>query len=112
MSDVNNHQTSSEQDILDDVLRRAAVDRDFRERLLNEPGAVLARVTGQELPEDYTVRFIEKDEDTDALIVLPDMVPETMELSEAELEAVAGGGDDSKCWWVTDVSISISIEKA
>lgn len=96
MPDINTPH-SDEQDIINDVQRRAAVDRDFRDRLLNEPNAVLAEMAGQELPQDFTIRFVEKDEHTDALIVLPDMVPETTELSEAELEAVAGGGDGS-CW--------------
>ena len=91
---------SDEQDILNDVQRRATVDRDFRERLLNEPDSVLAEVTGQGVPEDFTIRFIEKDANTDALIVLPDMVPETAELSEADLEAVAGG---DWCWWLSCV---------
>ena len=89
--------STDDQRILDEVLQRAATDLGFREQLLDEPRGVLAEIAGQELPEDFVVRFIEKDEDTDALIVLPDLVPETAELSAAELEAVAGGQDIEIC---------------
>ena len=99
MPDITTAQ-SHQRDILIDVRRYAAVDRDFRERLLNEPRTTVSEVAGQALPEDFTIRFIEKDEGTDALVVLADFVPETMELSQEELKAVADdlcAGDT--CWW-------------
>ena len=95
---------TDEQNIPDEVLHRAATDLGFRQRLLNEPRGVLAEIWGQELPRDVVVRFVEKDEDTDALVVLPDLVAETAELSRAELEAVAGGDCDDcgvSCWVVS-----------
>lgn len=82
------HPKSDEWKVLDDVQRRAATDSDFRERLLKEPNAALAEVAGRPIPDDFTIRFIEKDASTDALVVLPDLVHETQELSESELEAV------------------------
>ena len=62
-----------EQNLLNEVLQRAATDLGFRERLLNEPHRVLAEIADQELPRDFVIRFIEKDKDTDALVVLPDL---------------------------------------
>ena len=109
MSNTNKHHPN-EQEFLDNIQRRAAVDGDFRQRLLNEPDSVLAELAEQEIPADFTIRFIEKDESTDALIVLPDMVAETTELSEAQLEAVAGGQGDDTCWWtcgVTEVDVEM-----
>ncbi|MCY3637354.1 MAG: NHLP leader peptide family RiPP precursor [bacterium] len=95
------HPKSDEWKVLDDVQRRAATDSDFRERLLKEPNAALAEVAGRPIPDDFTIRFIEKDASTDALVVLPDLVHETQELSESELEAVAGGADDEDRCWIT-----------
>ena len=90
--------STEEQNALNDALERATTDRGFRERLLNEPRAALAEVTGQALPQGFVIRFIEKDENTDVLVVLPELVPETVELSDAELQAVAGGADQGSCW--------------
>ena len=89
---------SDQEDILSHVQRHAAIDRDFRERLLNEPRATLSEVAGQSIPEDFTIRFIEKEKGTDALVVLADLVPETMELSPEELQALQGESP-TICWW-------------
>ena len=92
--------STEEQNALNDVMERATTDLGFRERLLNEPRAALAEMAGQALPEDFVIRFIEKDENTDVLVVLPDLVPETVELSDAELQAVAGGAEGEEGCWV------------
>ena len=101
-----------EQNLLNEVLQRAATDLGFRERLLNEPHRVLAEIADQELPRDFVIRFIEKDKDTDALVVLPDLVPETAELSGAELEAVAGGQMTCymiSCQGVSSIDIDVDV---
>ena len=46
-----------EQNLLNEVLQRAATDLGFRERLLNEPHRVLAEIPDQELPRDFVIRF-------------------------------------------------------
>lgn len=74
------------------VLSRAAVDSVFRRRLLEEPRGALRSAFGIELPGDFRVKFIEKGADLDVLLVLPDPRPGE-ELSEDELEEVAGGTD-------------------
>ena len=51
--------------------------------------ALLRQVAGQPLPAEFNIKFIEKGENVDALIVLPDFVPHNAELSVEELEAVA-----------------------
>jgi hypothetical protein len=77
--------------LLSEILARGAGEPEFRARLLNDPAAVLRDEFGMQIPPSYRVQFIEKADGVDALIVLPD--PEASdELSDAELEDVAGGG--------------------
>ena len=81
---------SSERSRWDPVLSRASIDPAFRRRLLDEPRGALRAAFGIELPADFRVKFVEKGADLDVLLVLPDPHPGE-ELSEEELEAVAGG---------------------
>ena len=105
--------STDERNVLDEVLQRAATDLGFRQQLLDEPREVLTKIWGEELPGDFVIRFIEKDEDTDALVVLPDLVSETAELSGAELEAVAGGqaGDCyvASCQGVSSIDVDVDV---
>jgi hypothetical protein len=59
------------------VLTRAAVDRQFRQHLLTDPRAALKATFALDLPNDYHLRFIERDAHLDALVVLPDFRGET-----------------------------------
>lgn len=72
------------------VLSRAAGDPVFRRGLLEEPRGTLRDVLGIELPPGFTVRFVERGAELDVL--LPDSDPGE-ELSEEDLDAVAGGAD-------------------
>lgn len=71
------------------LMERAAVDRAFRDSLINDPRETLEAFLGQALPKGVTFAFVENEADT--TIVLPDYVDETAEISETDLEAVAGG---------------------
>jgi hypothetical protein len=86
--------TKHEQAMAEAISTRAAVDKAFRSKLLSDPGAAVAEVLGHEPPAGLRIKFVEKDPDLDALIVLPDLASADSELSTAELEAVAGG----LCW--------------
>ena len=77
------------QEAIRDILRRSSTDRAFRQRLLDDPSAAVAEVTGQAVPEGLSIRFVENT--ADATLVLPDFVDPDAELSEDDLEAVAGG---------------------
>ena len=71
------------------MLTRSATDWDFRQQLLNDPAAAVSAFTGKETPESFNVNFIENK--ADATVVLPDYIDPEAELSEEDLEAVAGG---------------------
>ena len=77
---------------MQELLGRASTDVAFRTKLLNEPRTAIAEFSGRpvsEIPESWNVKFIENK--ADATIVLPDPIAPEAELSEAELESVAGG---------------------
>jgi hypothetical protein len=69
------------------ILAKCWEDAFFKQRLLADPAAVL-KAEGVEIPADYTVRVLEN---TDKVInyVLPPNP--NVELSDSDLEAVAGG---------------------
>ena len=71
------------------LLARSATDMDFRQKLLSDPRAAVGEFTGRTVPDSINFRFVENK--ADATFVLPDVVEPGAELSEAELETVAGG---------------------
>ena len=71
------------------LLSRSATDWDFRQALLNDPRATVGEFTGEPVPDSFDLVFIENK--ADATIVLPDYEDPEGELSEEDLEAVAGG---------------------
>ena len=90
--------------ILGQVLQRSATDRAFRTRLIDEPVRAIEEVAGTAIATAPRVKFIEKTEGLDALIVLPDFLDPEGHLSDAELEAVAGGD-----WCITSCGWSICL---
>ncbi|WP_396223499.1 hypothetical protein [Gemmatimonas sp.] len=92
-------------DALQQVLARSTTDKEFRSQLLTDPRAALASVSGQpvdSISSDFNIVFIENR--ADATIVLPDYVDPAAELSETELETVAGGTDP-----VTSAALGLTV---
>ena len=87
------------------LLSRSATDLDFRQRLLADPAATVAEFTGREVPDTFNVSFIENR--ADATVVLPDYVDPSVELSEDELEAVAGGTEIAGTAIVIGIGIAV-----
>lgn len=83
----------AQQQTLEKVLSRAGVDADFRKGLLCSPHQTILDAFGVRVPTAFRLKFVEKGKDVDALVVLPDFQSADGELSERELEVVAGGGD-------------------
>lgn len=77
------------------VVTRAALDREFRVRLLADPHRAIREVFGLDLPAGFRIRFIEKGPDLDLLVVLPDLVEDLGQLDQNQLDVVLGGSDDA-----------------
>ena len=65
-------------------------DDNLRRRLLEEPAAVL-KENGVEVPAGATVKTFEDDDDGDTIVLPVARQPAEKELSDQELETVAGG---------------------
>ena len=80
--------------VVEQIIKRAQTDSEFRQLCLDNPNAAAQEVSGREVPEGYNLRFVEN-QGADLTVVLPDLTEESAELSDRELELVAGGGQ--KC---------------
>lgn len=88
---------------LDSVVQRATRDKAYRERLKKNPASAIKEETGISVPKGFDIRFIENE--ADMTIVLPDA--QRAEISEKDLESVAGGGS-----WICGVDDVCGVDAA
>ena len=84
------------------LFERSLQDESFRQRLLKDPKATVEQKLGVQVPADVRVQVVEETADT-IYLVLPGASPagEVGELSDLDLEAVAGGAS-AGCPSITD----------
>lgn len=78
------------QQMLLKITRRASIDAEFRALALRDGAAAISKITSKPLPKDITYQFVDNSGRV-RVVPLPDLIVDTDELSESELEGVAGG---------------------
>ena len=73
------------------VLDRALADGGFRRELVESPHRSLSELYGVAIPESADVQVFEETEGSHYVVIPPDMSGFSEELTDEQLEAVAGG---------------------
>src|SRR4030042_6517992 len=74
---------------IDLIGKKASTDSDFRKLALSKPNDAVKKVMNKEVPSGFKMKIIENAPGVDQTYVLPNFQSE--ELSDADLDAVAGG---------------------
>ncbi len=104
MSTQNGQVSERHQEKFQALLMKSATDMEFRGQLLENPREAIYGYTGNQLPETIEIKFVENQ--ADATIVVPPF-QDAAELTEEELEAVAGGVDI--LFWTSVASVVATI---
>lgn len=77
------------------IVQRSLEDDAFRQQLLADPRAAVEQELGAQLPSEVRVQVVEETTDTVFLVIPPSSEAggDEGELSDSELESVAGGWD-------------------
>ncbi len=75
------------------MIQRSVEDEELRQRLLSDPKGTVVQELGAKLPEGIEIRAVEETPETIYLVLPPraSTSQDGAELSDRELEAVAGG---------------------
>jgi hypothetical protein len=88
----------------------AAKDEEYRKALLTDPRKIVSMQLGQDIPESLTINVVEDSAEV-MHMVLPYTAAEGAELSDADLEMVAGGkGGDYTCNDIKGIGTHVEIE--
>jgi len=74
---------------IDAVSLRCAKDKNFRKLALENPAEAVKQIAGKQVPSGFKLKLIEGDPKADMTVVIPEL--KVAEISDAELEKVAGG---------------------
>ena len=82
-------ETTASNPLFRKAIAKAHADANFKTQLRQNPKSAIAELTGENLPEDLDICVYENTSNLKHLVIFVDSASE--ELSERELEAVAGG---------------------
>ena len=78
-------------DLQSQLIERATRDQGFREELIRDPRGVIGREMGVEIPPTVEIRVVEETPTASYLVLPPIPATAGQQLSDEDLEAVAGG---------------------
>ena len=84
----------TKQSMIEKLVAKAQEDADFRGRLAADPSSALKEAFDIEVPQDFNVVVHEDDSHTAHLVL-----PASPELTDAQLQQAAGGGDCAFGYW-------------
>lgn len=79
----------AQQAALNNAVKKAATDSDYRELCLTDPQKALREI-GFANAKDFSIQFVDN-AGADYTVVIPDLPELSNELSEEQLEAISGG---------------------
>jgi hypothetical protein len=82
--------------LMDKIVEQAESNPDYYNQLMKDPRALMSRQLGTAIPSNVNIKVIEETADT-YYVVLPYKAKEGAELSDSDLEKVAGGILDKTC---------------
>ncbi|MBN1203035.1 MAG: NHLP leader peptide family RiPP precursor [Anaerolineae bacterium] len=85
------NQAKSRREIERDLVARAMTDLAFRRALMEDPKTSVEAELGRSLPERVQIKIVEESPETLYLVLPPPPFGSAGELSDEQLEAVAGG---------------------
>jgi hypothetical protein len=97
---MQDHVGASRRDVEDRLIEKARRDEEFHRALRADPKGTLGRELGVTIPEGITVTVVEETPTSYYLVLPAAPARRPQELSDAELEAVGGGGSDYACYSV------------
>jgi hypothetical protein len=95
---MDDQSSSNRNTVTSQVIDRATRDSAFRQELLQNPKETVERELGVNIPPGIELRVVEETSSTLYLVLPPQAMAAGQELSDRELEQVAGGWtDDAAC---------------
>lgn len=73
------------------IIEKAIKDQSFRQQLLDDPKGVIEKEFGLKIPESVEVKVLEENANTFYIVLPGSNKSSEMELTDAELNTVAGG---------------------
>lgn len=77
------------EELYQEINRRLKTDPEFAEKLRKDSRKTLEELAGQPLPEGFSLKFVEKDDNYGQTYVLPDFAGEEIDISD--LDDISGG---------------------
>jgi hypothetical protein len=109
MSDISTSWTNEEMiRAAQEVARRVSVDEEFKRLALADGAAAIARVDPKPLPPGVVLKFVDNSGPLKTIPLPTPVSSELDEISEEELEAVAGGTSVSGSVYCSCASITVS----